>query len=153
MARIGFDWLHLAALGDQPMQQIRLASSTELIDLGANENPNAYLLDCLLRSCQHALSASAPYASSLRAPGRPGWIDFVASECPNDCPNDTIAKKLTFDLLIDDAASMLPASCTLEHSSCLTFCHSIMTVSGSAQLSLVRLSRLGLARPDSDWFG
>ena len=38
---IGFDWLHPAALGDQPMQPIRLASSTELIDLGANENPNA----------------------------------------------------------------------------------------------------------------
>ena len=25
--------------------------------------------------------------------GRPGWVDLVASECPNDCPIDTISKK------------------------------------------------------------
>ena len=33
------------------------------------------------------------HLAALRAPGRPGWVDLVASECPNDCPIDTISKK------------------------------------------------------------
>ena len=49
---------------------------------------------------------------ALCAPGRPGWVDLGASECPNDCPNDTISKKI--DLLIDDPASTLPASFALD---------------------------------------
>ena len=41
LPRTGFNCLDLAALGDQPVELIRLASSTELTNLGANENPNA----------------------------------------------------------------------------------------------------------------
>ena len=41
LPRTGFDCLNLHALGDQPIQLIRFASSTELTHRGANENPNA----------------------------------------------------------------------------------------------------------------
>ena len=37
----GFNCLDLAALENQPVELIRLASSLELTNLGANENPNA----------------------------------------------------------------------------------------------------------------
>ena len=48
--------------------------------------------------------------AALCAPGRPSWLDLA----PNDYPIDTISQKEN-DLLIDDPASMLPASCALEH--------------------------------------
>ena len=56
-------------------------------------------------------------AASAR-PGRPatpGWLDLAANECPNDCPIDTISEKKN-NFLIDDTASMLPASCALDRS-------------------------------------
>ena len=56
---------------------------------------------------------------SIWVPGRSGWLALDALSAPgspwlaNDCPIDTISKK-KIDLLIDDPASMLPASLALQ---------------------------------------
>ena len=86
LARSGLDWLALAAPG-------ALAGSIW---------PRLARSGC--PCCPGWLDLAA-----LCAPGRPSWLDLAA----NDYPIDTISKKKN-DLLIDDPASMLPASCALE---------------------------------------
>ena len=40
-------------------------------------------------------------------PATPGWLDLAANECPNDCPFDTISKKIS----MCSRTSCLDAAC------------------------------------------
>ena len=69
LARIGFDWLHLAALGDQPMQLIRLASWIELTAMNLRD------------SATHSGRLRATWVTCCTA--LRGWLPRTGFDCLN----------------------------------------------------------------------